>query len=78
MSLTNALLQEIDQEAAITRRVLERVPDDRLTWKPHAKSMSLGKLAIHLASSPGSIAEWGLVDSFEFTGGGPEPEPTSN
>ena len=44
MSLTNALLQEIDQEAAITRRVLERVPDDRLTWKPHAKSMSLGKL----------------------------------
>jgi uncharacterized damage-inducible protein DinB len=77
LSLTNALLQEIDQEAATTRRVLERVPTDKLTWKPHAKSMSLGSLAFHLASAPGRIAEWGLVDSLEFPGGGTPPEPAS-
>jgi uncharacterized damage-inducible protein DinB len=78
MSLTDAILQEFKQESATTRRVLERVPDDRLTWKPHAKSMSLGVLALHLASSPGAIAEWGLVDSMEFPAGRQMPEPTSN
>jgi uncharacterized damage-inducible protein DinB len=78
LSLTDALLQEIDREAATTRRVLERVPNDRLTWKPHAKSMTIGALAFHLASVPGKIAPWGLVDSLEFPGGGPAPEPTSS
>jgi uncharacterized damage-inducible protein DinB len=78
LSLTDALLREIDREAATTRRVLERVPNDRLTWKPHPKSMSIGGLALHLASAPGRIAEWGLVDSLEFPGGGPVPEPTSS
>jgi uncharacterized damage-inducible protein DinB len=78
MSLTDAILQEFETECATTRRVLERVPDDRLTWKPHPKSMSLGELALHLAASPGAIAEWGLVDCLEFSGGGPLPQPTSN
>jgi len=40
-----------------TRRVLERVPTDKLSWKPHPKSMSLGELALHVAMSPGYIAE---------------------
>ena len=57
MSMINALLQELEQEAAVTRRVLERVPADRLTWKPHDKSMSLGQLALHVATVPGAIAE---------------------
>ncbi len=57
MSMTDALLQELDQEARTTRRVLERVPDDRLAWKPHAKSMSLGQLALHVATVPGAVAE---------------------
>jgi uncharacterized damage-inducible protein DinB len=78
MSLTDAILREFEMESATTRRVLERVPNDRLTWKPHQKSMSLGELALHLASSPGAIAEWGLVDSLEFPGGGPLPQPTSS
>ena len=77
MSLTDAILKEFEMECATTRRVLERVPDDRLTWKPHPKSMSLGELALHLASSPGTIAEWALVDSFEFPGNR-LPQPTSN
>lgn len=52
MKMSDALLPEFDQEMATTRRVLERVPDDRLAWKPHEKSMSLGRLASHVAELP--------------------------
>jgi uncharacterized damage-inducible protein DinB len=57
MSIIEALLQELEQEAQTTRRVLERVPADRLAWKPHDKSWSLGQLALHVATVPGAIAE---------------------
>lgn len=57
MSMIEALLQELEQETQTTRRVLERVPGDRLSWKPHDKSMSLGQLAMHVAQMPGNIAE---------------------
>jgi uncharacterized damage-inducible protein DinB len=57
MSAIQMLLQELEMEAQTTRRVLERVPGDRLGWKPHDKSMSLGQLALHVASVPGAIAE---------------------
>ena len=57
MSMIEALIQELDQEAQTTRRVLERVPGDRLAWKPHAKSMSLGQLALHVATTPGGVSE---------------------
>jgi uncharacterized damage-inducible protein DinB len=57
MSMVEALLQELEHEAKTTRRVLERVPDDRLGWKPHDRSMSLGQLALHVAMIPGAIAE---------------------
>lgn len=56
MALVDAFLQEIAQEAATTRRVLERVPSEQLGWKPHPKSMSLGQLALHVATTPGQIA----------------------
>ena len=77
MSLSAAILQEIDNECATTRRVLARVPGDRLTWKPHPKSMSLGELAMHIAAGQGAIAEWALSDTLEFPGGGPRPEAKS-
>ena len=67
MGMVDAFLQEWDSESKTTRRVLERVPDQHLSWKPHAKSMSLGQLALHLAQSPGFIANWALSDQFEFT-----------
>lgn len=51
------LLQELEQEAPATRRVLERVPENRLDWKPHEKSPTFGKLAMHVAALPGAIAE---------------------
>ena len=57
MTMNQALLGELEQEAQTTRRVLERVPGDRLGWKPHDKSMSLGQLALHVATIPGGIAE---------------------
>ena len=50
------LLQELEQEAATTRRVLERVPEGSLGWKPHDRSMSLGQLALHIATVPGGVA----------------------
>lgn len=48
-TITTALLPEFDREMGTTRRLLERVPDPALGWKPHEKSMSLGQLATHLA-----------------------------
>src|SRR4051812_8009385 len=57
MPIIDSILMELDQEAATTRRVLERVPQASLAWKPHAKSMSLGQLAMHVASVPGGVAE---------------------
>ena len=76
----NAILGELEVESATTRRVLERVPSDKLTWKPHPKSMSLGELALHVARSPGYIAEgWACQDTVDFGkgGGSKPPEPTS-
>jgi hypothetical protein len=50
MALRDALLPEYDHEMATTRRLLERVPEADLAWKPHEKSMSLGELSEHIAN----------------------------
>ena len=63
MALIDGMLQELQQESDTTRRVLERVPDDRLGWKPHAKARSLGQLALHIAMVPGAVAELGCKPS---------------
>jgi len=63
MAIRDALLPEFDHEMGTTRRLLERVPDDTLTWKPHARSMTLGRLATHLAELPG-WAQTVIRDSF--------------
>ena len=55
MTIADTLLPEYDRETASTRKLLERVPEDRFGWKPHDKSMSLGQLAGHLATMP----SWG-------------------
>ncbi|UUZ94250.1 DinB family protein [Paenibacillus sp. P25] len=57
MSQTEQLMAELKREAELTRSVLKRVPPDKLSWKPHAKSMSLGQLALHTAGVPGFVAE---------------------
>jgi len=76
MSMTDAILQEFENEAGTTRRVLERVPTDKLAWKPHPKSMSLGVLALHLAASPAVISGWACEAETHFKGE-PVPEPAS-
>jgi uncharacterized damage-inducible protein DinB len=53
MTIAQSMLAEFETQAPITRRFLERLPEDRLTWKPHEKSMSAGQLAYHLAFVPG-------------------------
>lgn len=55
MSIAQELLAEFEQQAPVTRRFLERVPADKLTWKPHPKSMTAGQLALHIALVPGDI-----------------------
>ena len=55
MAIRDALLADYDHEMGTTRKLLERLPDDKLSWKPHAKSMSLGGLATHLCNLP----HWG-------------------
>ena len=54
MAIKDALLADYDHEMGTTRRLLERLPDDRLAWKPHDRSMSLGRLATHVSRIP----EW--------------------
>jgi uncharacterized damage-inducible protein DinB len=52
MGVKDGLLAEFDHEMGTTRKLLDRIPDDKLTWKPHIKSMALGELATHLGSIP--------------------------
>ena len=51
--IVEMLLAELEQEAPTTRRVLQRVPDNKLSWRPHPRSSSLGQLALHVATLPG-------------------------
>lgn len=57
MALIDNMMQELEQEAQTTRRVLERVPDDQLAWRPHPTARTLGELALHVAIVPGGVAE---------------------
>jgi len=76
MKMSSPLIDELTREAETTRRVLERVPQDKLAWKPHARSMSLGQLALHVAQTPGAVAQLIAEDECQvpqFT----QPEATS-
>ena len=76
MRLVDSILMEIDQEAQTTKRVLDRIPEDKLAWKPHPKAFSLGQLALHIASVPGSVAAAAVLDSIEAPNFS-QPEPKS-
>ena len=65
ISMLEPMLSEFRQEAVITKRVLDRVPADKLSWRPHPKSMSLGQLALHVASIPGNLAKLTQLDEFD-------------
>jgi uncharacterized damage-inducible protein DinB len=77
MSIAQSLLAEFEGQALITRKFLERLPEDKLTWKPHNRSMSAGQLAYHLAAVPGGVIRFvqnnpaQAPESFNF------PQPAS-
>lgn len=53
MKLNEPLIAEIRHEAATTRLMLERLPEESLNWRPHPKSRTLGEIAAHIANLPG-------------------------
>jgi len=65
MRIADSIVMELDQEAQTTRRVLDRVPSDKLSWKPHPKAFSLGQLALHIAAVPGGVAAAAAGATFE-------------
>lgn len=74
MPLSEILLPEFDEESAVTRKTLERIPADKLDWQPHPKSMTMRRLASHL----GNIPMWGVMtiekDSLDLAPQGGEPQ----
>jgi uncharacterized damage-inducible protein DinB len=68
MSISQGLLPEFDQEMAGTRKALERVPEGKTDWQPHSKSMTLGRLAGHLAELPNWATETMQRDELSLDG----------
>jgi uncharacterized damage-inducible protein DinB len=73
MPIRDMILPEFDREMATTRKTLERVPEGKSDWKPHDKSMSLGRLAGHLAELPGLGARAIELESLDFRPPGAPP-----
>jgi uncharacterized damage-inducible protein DinB len=78
MSMNQALLREFDQEMANTRKALERIPDDKMAWKPHPKSFPMGTLALHLAQLPGWATMTIAKDEIEIGDAPGYPPPGDN
>jgi len=76
MKLADTMLMELDQEAQTTKRVLDRIPEDKLSWKPHPRAFSLGQLALHIASVPASVTAAAVPDTMEAPNFS-QPEPKS-
>src|SRR5438046_8771398 len=75
MPLAELLLPEFDEEMTATRRVLERVPDGKASWKPHPKSMTLGRLATLVAELPAWAVNALTLDELDIMpSGGPPPQ----
>jgi uncharacterized damage-inducible protein DinB len=72
MAIAESLLPEFDREMGVTRRLLERVPDGQFGWKPHDKSMSLGRLAEHLAELPMWCRVTIMDSGVDMSGGRPD------
>ena len=73
MSIAQGLLAEFDVETANTRRTLARLPEDKLEWTPDPKSMTMGRLAAHVAEMPGWAALTLSTDELDFAAGGYTP-----
>jgi uncharacterized damage-inducible protein DinB len=76
-TMVEPILREFKAETPAIRRILERVPTDKLTWKPHEKSRTLGQLAIHVANLPGMAAKITDADEYSPNIGGPPSQINS-
>jgi uncharacterized damage-inducible protein DinB len=78
MSYAQSILPEFDHEMASTRKLLERLPDDKLEWRAHPKSNTIGWNANHLAEIPGWVEGTLTELSWDFApvGGEPYKSPT--
>ncbi|HTC37147.1 MAG TPA: DinB family protein [Bryobacteraceae bacterium] len=76
MKISDSLLPEFDQEMANTRKVLERVPEGKGDWKPHAKSSTFAALSAHLANMPDWAGLTLQTDSFDYAPPGAPPYVT--
>lgn len=74
--LNQAFIAELKQEGTSTKRILERVPEDKFDWKPHEKSMTLGRLASHVAELPGFLNSILTMDELDFAKGHYKPSFT--
>ena len=77
MRLVDPILMEMDQEAEITKRLFDIIPEDKLSWRPHAKAKSLGELAMHIAGLQAGVAELSQQDTVEIPNFPPDTEATS-
>ncbi len=77
MRMVDSILMEMDMEAQTTKRVLDRIPEGKLSWKPHPKSYSIGQLGLHIAAAPGNIAAAIVPDTWEAPSFA-QPEPKSH
>ena len=71
MSVAKVMLAELELEGVATRKVLERMPDDKFGWKPHEKSMELGKLASHVSDIASWVAMTVEQDELDLAKGAP-------
>ena len=76
-SLKQLALGDLNHELSLTRTLLERVPEGRLDWKPHEKSMALGGLALHVATIPHWVTRIMEADSFDIASATRNPPPSS-
>jgi uncharacterized damage-inducible protein DinB len=77
MSFAQSIFAEFEAQAPVTRRFLERLPEDRLTWKPHVKSMSAGQLGLHIARVPGGVVRFVQQNPAQAPDFSNVPQPSS-
>lgn len=76
-TIADSMLAEFETQASVTRRFLERLPEDKLTWKPHQKSMTAGQLALHLATTPGNVLQLVKTNAVQARSAFEFPQPAS-
>lgn len=76
--MINVLLKELDQEAQTTRKMLQRIPDDKYDWKPHEKSMNVRRLATHIAELPSWITMTLNTSELDFANNPYQPKEIKN